>query len=300
MGPSRPFVLALLLAASASAASLDFLAPFWGSELAPVLTPAYRASLSLDQFTELDNERRRFPLDRRSDTCEAYCETIGFNTLQVTRTWTARNGWLLTAGGFAGAAHDGLTEFLQNEYSHKRAGVAPVPREGVREGILFGAVAEAHKPFLPYAWLGGGLAWNNAYGEAFLQAATGERRRTWGEWKFGFKAAATGRAGALVPSREYLVAGTRYFDRLHPLLTVAQGEAGIVWRPWGVPLEFSWRGSYSTGAFVDPETDKPAGMWLEGLKTVIWKFSFERYNDALNGTDYGPTYGVRAAWTLET
>lgn len=265
----RSSALALLFASSAPAASLDFLAPFWGSELAPVLNPGSRAALSLDQFTELDNERRRFPLDRADDTCEAYCETIGFNTLQATRTWTARDGWLLTAGGFAGAAHDGLTEFLQNEYSHKRAGVAPAPREGVREGILFGIAAEAYQPFLPYAWLGGGLAWNNAYGEAYLQAATGERRRTWGEWKYGFKAAATARAGALVPSREYLLAGTRYFDRLHSVHALAQAEAGLVWKPWGIPLEFSWRGSYSTGAFVDPETERPVGMRLEGLKTVI-------------------------------
>jgi hypothetical protein len=78
---------------------------------------------------------------------------------------------------------------------------------------------------------------------------------------------------------------------------MGQAEAGMYTNLFGIPIEFSWRSGYSSGVFINQDQDRPEGMWLEGLKTVIWKFSFERYNDALNGTDYGPTYGVKMSFS---
>jgi hypothetical protein len=282
----------------APATSNDFLVPFWGSDLTPAEKTGWRASLQLDQFTELDNDTARFPLGRKTDTCGYYCETIGFNTVQATRTFPWRRDLRLSAGGFLGVANDGLTEFLQNRYSHRRNGIASVPRQGVREGILFGASLEADRDLIP-EWLFGGLGLlaNNVYYEAFSHAGLILRRQPLFGSRVGIKYSAVTRLEVLAPAREFLAAGRPYFRTLAPAVGTGQAEAGLYATVWGIPVEFSWRGGYSSGVFLNQDGDRPEGMWLEGLKTVIWKFSFERYNDALNGTDYGPTYGVKASFS---
>lgn len=289
-----PFFLAALAAASSN----DFLVPFWGSDLTPVESTGWRASLQLDQFTELDNDTLRFPLGRKTDDCDYYCETIGFNTLQATRTIPWRSNLRLSMGGFLGVANDGLTEFLQNDYSHKLNGIAPVPRQGESKGVLFGASLEADRDFIP-GWVFGGMGFlaNNVYHEAFLHSGLRLQRQPLFGTRVGIKYSAVIRLEILRPSREFLIAGKRYFPALSPAVGTAQAEAGMYTRLFGIPLEFSWRGEYSTGVFINQDRDRPEGMWLEGLKTVIWKFSFERYNDALNGTDYGPTYGVKMSFS---
>jgi hypothetical protein len=282
------------LAAIAAASSNDFLVPFWGSDLGPAESIGWRASLQLDQFTEFDKDTLRFPLGRKTGDCDYYCETIGFNTLQGTRSIRWRKDLRLSVGAFLGLADDGLTEFLQNEYSHKRNGVAGVPRQGERKGILFGASLEADRDFIP-TWMFGGIGFlaNNVYHEAFIHSGLILQRQPLFGTRFGIKYSAVTRLGILVPSREFLISGTRYFPSLFPVVGMGQAEAGVYANVFGIPIEFSWRGGYSSGVFINQDRDEAEGMWLEGLKTVIWKFSFERYNDALNGTDYGPTYGVK-------
>jgi hypothetical protein len=285
------------LATSAFAMSNDFLVPFWGSELSPADTTSWRISLQLDQFTELDKDSLRFPLDRKTDDCEQYCQTIGFNTLQATHTFQWRGADRLSAGSFFGIADDAFTGFLQNGYSHRRNNVASVPRQGEREGILFGASLEANWDFTP-GWIFGGMGLlvNNVYHEAYFHSGLIGRKQPLFGTLFGIKYSATTRLGAILPSREFLFAGRRYFPSLFPIVGMGQAEGGLYGSLFGISLELSWRGGYSTGVFLNQDTGAPEGMWLEGLKTVIWKFSFERYNDALNGTDYGPTYGVKLSF----
>ena len=278
--------------------SNDFLAPFWGGDLSPADTSSWRVSLQLDQFTELDKDSLRFPLDRKTDDCDHYCETIGFNTLQATHTSPWRHAGRLSIGAFFGIADDALTGFLQNEYSHKRKDVAPVPRQGEREGILFGGSLEVNRDFIP-GWIFGGMGLliNNVYHEAYVHSGLMGRKQPLFGKQFGIKYAATARLDAIRPSREFLIAGRRYFPSLFPMVGMGQAEAGLYGSLFGIPLELSWRGGYSTGVFLNQDSGGPEGMWLEGLKTVIWKFSFERYNDALSGTNYGPTYGVKVGFS---
>jgi hypothetical protein len=288
----------VFLAAPAAASSNDFLVPFWGSDLTPIADIGWRVSVQLDQFTELNNDTLRFPLGRKTDDCDYYCETIGFNTLQATRTIAWRPNLRLSMGGFLGVANDGLTEFLQNDYSHRLNGIAGVPRQGEREGVLFGVSLEADRDLVP-GWVFGGMGMlaNNVYHEAFLHSGLILQRQPLFGTRFGIKYSAVSRLEILRPSPEYVVSGKRYFPILSPAVGTAQAEAGMYTHLFGIPLEFSWRGECSTGVFINQDRDRPEGMWLEGLKTVIWKFSFERYNDALNGTDYGPTYGVKMSFS---
>lgn len=297
---AAPVALAVLasLAPLAVASSNDFLAPFWGSDLSPAETTGWRGSLQLDQFTELNNDTLRFPLGRKTDDCEYYCETIGFNTIQATKTFLWRRDTRLSAGGFLGLANDGLTEFLQNEYSHRKNGIAPVPRQGERQGVLFGASLEADRDLVRrWAFGGIGIVSNNVYHEAYLHSGLILQRQPLFGTRIGIKYAAVARLGFPMVSREFLVGGKPYFTKLSPIVGGGQAEAGMYASLFGIPIEFSWRGGYSTGIFLNRDRGGPEGMWLEGLKTVIWKFSFERYNDALNGTDYGPTYGVKASFS---
>jgi hypothetical protein len=292
-------MLIAFLGSEPYAHSNDFLAPFWGSDISPSLDGDFRASLQLDQFTEFDMEGARFPFGRKSDTCAIYCETIGFNTLQIAKRFRRLPSVDVSMAGFAGAAHDGLTRFLQNDYSHAKNGLPPVPRDGEKQGVLFGVSLEANRAILPgrILFAGGGAGVNNVYCELYAHAGAATNRFFLHDSLFGLKYSATNRAGAALPARESLVAGQRYFRKLSPFHNVTQVEAGLCAKVYGIPIEFSWRGSYSTGIFRNAGGDGPEGMFLEGLKTVIWKFSFERYNDDLNGTDYGPSYGVKATFT---
>lgn len=297
----RPYLLAITvnsLAVFAGASSNGFLVPFWGGDVLPDDSIGWRASLQLDQFTELDKDTLRFPLGRKTGDCEHYCETIGFNTLHGTRVLPCRHDLRLTVGAFLGLAGDGLTEFLQNDYSHRKNGVARVPRQGEKKGILFGASLEADRDLVPKWVFGGmGILVNNVYREGYLHSGLILQRQPLFGSRFGIKYAAIMRVDILSPAREFLVSGKRYFPALAPVVGMGQGEAGMYASLFGIPIEFSWRGGYSSGIFINQDRNRPEGMWLEGLKTVIWKFSFERYNDALNGTDYGPTYGVKLSFS---
>ena len=290
--------LLISLISIVGASSNDFLVPFWGSELNPVDRVGWRTSLQLDQFTEFNNDTLRFPLSRKTTNCDDYCETIGFNTLQGTKTFLWQQNRRLSIGAFLGLADDGLTEFLQNEYSHKKNGIARVPREGEKTGVLFGSSLEANGDFIPrWVFVGMGLLVNNVYQEAYLHSGLILQRQplfaTRFGTRFGIKYSAISRLEFIGTSQEFLISGKRYFSNLFPIVGMGQVEAGIYATLFEIPIEFSWRGGYSSGVFINNDKGGPEGMWLEGLKTVIWKFSFERYNDALNGTDYGPTYGVK-------
>lgn len=281
------------------AASTDILVPFWGSDLSPIDNIGWRIALQLDQFTELNNDTLRFPIGRKTNDCDYYCETIGFNTVQGTRTLQLQNDFRLSIGMFLGVANDDLTEFLQNDYSHRKNGIDPVPRQGVREGILAGTSLEVDRDIISKWLFGGtGLLLNNVYHEWFLHSGLKLQRQSLFDSKFGLKYSTTMRLSFISNSREYLITGKPYFSILSPIIATGQAEIGLYTSLFNVPIEFSWRGGYSSGVFINQDRDKPEGMWLEGLKTVIWKFSFERYNDALNGTDYGPTYGVKMDFTF--
>jgi hypothetical protein len=284
----------------ALAGSNDFLAPFWGSDLSPTQAESTRFTLQIDQFTELNNDSIPFPFKEKQADCGLYCETIGFNQVSISKTRAFKRSSTITLGAFAGIANDAFSEYLQNDYSHARNHIAPVPRDGVSTGKLFGLSAEVNSTAKEFSKLfyGSGMLLNNTYAEVYLHSGLWRDRLGIYENHFGIIYSLTTRCGLISPIRENVFSGKYYFPRLSFYNSTSQLEGGVFVSLWKIPLEFSWRGNFSTGVFLNEHTDKVVPMFTEGLRTRIWKFSFERYNDALNGTDYGPTYGIKMNFTL--
>jgi hypothetical protein len=173
--------------------------------------------------------------------------------------------------------------------------ITSVPRDGESKGGLFGISGEVNQNFgkVSTAFYGFGSLLNNTYSELYVHSGLWQNKFNVYKEIFGLKYSLTTRLGILYPHKEYFFFGDNYFSKLSIVNNTSQIEGGIFVNIFNITIELSWMASYSTGAFLANKTNKPFGMFLEGIKTKIWKFSFERYNDSLNGTDYGPSYGIK-------
>ncbi len=86
----------------------------------PDAYPILALGLTLNRFTEFDNDRNRYnPIDM----------TMGFNfgTVSWTEHWKAYSGWSTNVTIGAGPTRDQPTRFLQNELMHKPFNSEPYP-----------------------------------------------------------------------------------------------------------------------------------------------------------------------------
>ncbi len=290
----------LLLIQAVLGRSNDFLAPNWGSDISPSEINGTRITLQVDQFTEYNNDTIPFPFKEKQTTCELYCRTIGFIHAGISHTFESKSDLKVNIGGLFGIANDAISEYLQNDYRHARDEIGTVPRDGVREGVLYGVSGELNRAIANFtaAFYGVGTLVNNTYSEVYIHSGLWNNTYDIIKKVAGLKYSLTTRLGIHVPMKEFLFSGEKYFQELFSASHTTQIETGIFINIRKIPVAFSWRASYSTGMFKNEKTGHPVGIFFEGLKTQIWKFSLERYNDSLNKTDYGPTYGIKLNFVI--
>lgn len=286
-----------LLASSFLSSTLcaNVLVPFWGGRIVPDSKPGPAISLDLHQFTEFDTDTARYGSLRGTDS-SWYHRTIGFNTLSAAQAF----GWKSTescttyvvANIGLGVADDGLTEFLQNDYTHERNGVPPVPRGDVEDGPL--AMAGIRMTLRPRSGTGyflAGVELSNIVHDIHMGAGIAELEL--------FRILGTRilldaglQMGILRNARKYGFGKSRYFPKTTTQYLDHQMALGFSTKVFGIPVAGEAGYLASSGMFVSYDGTALRELF-EYTRFRIWKIVLEKSNDGFNAKDFGPTYGVR-------
>ncbi|MBK8801016.1 MAG: hypothetical protein IPN71_02970 [Fibrobacteres bacterium] len=284
----------------AGGVSANVLVPFWGGRIVPDFRATSSVSLDLHQFTEFDPDGARYGAGPGSDSSR-YHSTVGFNVLSFRKAFPGRSWEACTSSVEGevglGIAHDGLTEFLQNDYKHIPAGVPPVVREGVEEGPL--AMLEASWVLRPRkfpAYVLAGVGGSNVFSDVHVGVGVAQAELLEiGGVRILLDAGL--QAGVLGNCRKLALAGGRYFPEIASVHGEHQAALGFSCVPWGVPLAGEAGYLWTSGAFVGLDGGA-LQEWFEYTRLRIWNVVLEKSNDGINGKDYGPTYGVRLLYVF--
>lgn len=306
----------VLVAAAGVGAQAPNPDPHWGANAFPEARTALRFSLSANRFTEFDGERGepgagvaqpgRFPSD------------LGYTTgFQLgTFTWTDRvkgapNLTYSLALG-AGWSADEPTRTLQNDVLHWLKEIEPVPVGATRSGfeMVTGCSVTWWSdpvPRVPAEELGGagrfgvfsgaGVSAGTLYQEAEVHGGLYAQTRRFDMLGLGISRGAL-RGGLLVRGSAHAPGDA--FREVSDFGVLAQAE--VTWvpdalqvQPWyllGAPslgVTLSW----DSGLFEDFRDSDPIDVWFWSVRAE-WPngLRVETWNDMLNGTDFGPTFGV--------
>lgn len=327
-----PLFLAIVASATALSAQAPAPNPHWGASAYPRPREELRGTISLNRFTEFDDEQRRF------NEIEV---SAGFNIFSVEynhEVVTASGGrWTITFDTGAGYSDNQPTESLQNNFIHSIGGNRAVPLDGERESPEYLAGLAATRWFgsgepnprdtpvgdLDLRWsgfAGGGTVASTLYHEIFGH--------------FGgalFMPGVSTRLQFL--NRSGLTTSSDAYDDVAPFTNLTQvsavyaprdfylGSSGTArevfdnvarWEnllPWRWPHaihevagrpEVGLHFTYDTGLFVDA-ADDPIDMWFVSV-SIEWPtgLRLETWNDMPNGTDFGPSYGLMLGFDLMT
>jgi hypothetical protein len=282
-------------------------APFihWGALSYPDQAPTLEMGLSLFRFTEFNGEGERF---------NGIDETIGINF--ITFSWTEHltdtfENWSTNFTLGIGPTRNQPTEWLQNDFIHDGLwGIPTVPVEDTRKETDF-----AISGSLTHWWevsgqkrilyLSGGGQSGSLFHEIF--ARTGFRR--WAPLKtieylngnqegiFASLFRPLRLSGMVRASR--VATGAAFHDLANATYS-AQGSISYGWydektlHPW---FEVEIGATIDSGLFNGEMGDSlEERFWTAALRA--YPFTFETWNDQLNGKDYGPTYGGRLMMDL--
>jgi len=273
----------------------NVLVPFWGGRIVPELRSGPSVSLDLHQFTEFDPDTSRYGSKRGTDS-SWYHSTIGFNMLSAQhglgwKSWESCTTRVVGNLGL-GIANDGLTEFLQNEYTHKRNGDPPVPRSNVEEGPLAAAgVAMILRPRANPGYFLAGTELSNIVLDVHMGLGIA-----------GFELLdiqgtrilldAGLQVGLLRNAPKFGFGKARYFPATTTQYLDHQMALGFSSSLFGIPIAGEAGYLATSGMFVSYEGKNMAELF-EYTRLRIWKIVLEKSNDGFNGKDFGPTYGVR-------
>lgn len=273
----------------------NVLAPFWGGRIVPDSKPGPTISLDLHQFTEFDPDTTRYGSLRGTDS-SWYHSTIGFNTLSAAQEFGWKSTESCTASVVAsiglGVADDRLTEFLQNDYTHERNGVPPVPRGNVEDGPL--AMAGIQMILRPRSGTGyflAGVELSNIVHDVHMGVGIAELEL------FRFSGTrilldAGLQMGVLRNARKFGFGESRYFPKTTTQYLDHQMAIGFSTAVLGIPVAAEAGYLASSGLFTSYD-GSALGELFEYSRVRIWKIVLEKSNDGFNGKDFGPTYGVR-------
>ena len=275
----------------------------WGALAYPDQGPVFEIGLTLNRFTEFNEEEERFNDIR---------ETIGINqgTLSWTEHWEGLKHWSTNLTVGAGPTRDQPTRFLQNEVVHETIwGFKKVPvREKRRQtdvmvtGSLTRWISFGSHDRQTFAGLG--VATGSLYHEVF--GRLGMRRwspiQTFYEPSDGPQPWWVSVLAPLRFSGMYRYARIwegAAFRALAPESHVAQGSISYGWlRDDHFPLfEIEVGVTLDSGIFVDTFGDSlEERFWTFAIRAH--PFRIETWNDQINRKDFGPTYGIRLMMDL--
>jgi hypothetical protein len=284
--------------------------PHWGGGIVPSDRPELRLALDINRFTQFSKTGTQY---------NEIEETTGFQLGSL--SWTENTPaypdlfFNFTAG--AGYSGDEPSNWLQNDYIHDIINNLPVPVGNVYESVEYAASGS-----LTNWWTGPTL-----FGSGEAPDTTGWRTRFFvgaGAATSTIYHEAFGQVGGtlLIPDtflggrhvrmtvvdRPCWITGGNAYPVLSDFSNVTQVQLGLV--PPSVdsdnPVlqflgnpEFGLMVSYDTGFFE--RAGRPIDTWFAGFY-VQWAtgLRFETWNDIANGTDFGPTYGLRISFDLFT
>ena len=322
-----------LVLCSAASAQLAPPGAHWGACQYPVAHAEERLVLQFHRFTEFDGENRAHP-SGIAETAGFNLASLAL-TRELVRDLDHRFTYTLEVGG--GWSAEQPTEYLQNDYLHKLRDLPIVPVGGTRTQTEFTAggalnywlgTDEPHRDRHHgdhdgsrwQGFVGAGLVTSTLFHESFAHAG--------GSWLLPGRNV---RFSAL--DRVSWPYGGDAYPEVAPFTNVVQlgvayvpdnfylGPSGSLREVWNdfFQLENLWPdrwlstlhtliarpevGVYATwdsGLFVKPDDDPiDTGFvslrfdWATGLRFELW-------NDMLNGTDYGPSYGLLVSLDLGT
>lgn len=305
----------------------------WGTSIYAVAHAEERFSLETYRFTQFSSTGSQHPSQIQETA------GINLSKLSITREMMIdrKNRLTWTLEGGVGLSNDQPSEWLQNDYLHAIRHLDKVPvgqRRNATEFVAAGALnywigtQEPHKPhdsgqdtaWRYEAFAGAGLATGTLYSESFAHAggALWQRdantrvsllaRTSWPDGGQAYPRTANWNnlvqlGVSYVPSDYYLGAdGTartitgELFQRknLNPLnwpsalhTLIGRPECGLYFT-WDSGFFATPAGSEIDTQFISLRFDWPTGMRME------------TFNDMLNGTDYGPSFGMLVSWDLAT
>ncbi|MFO0981933.1 MAG: hypothetical protein U1E76_09360 [Planctomycetota bacterium] len=292
-----------------------------------------RLTAALNRFTQLNGDGRRF--NDIQETSGFNLLTLSWTGEVLAPAPWPRFTYTFDAGG--GWSADEPTEFLQNDYLHHLVGIRPVPVGRTREAAEFlgGLCANAwfgHSE--PHrgdddeparaVWLEGfagtGFSTSTLYHELFAQAGGSLYlapldtrlsvldRAAWPYPSDAFEQVSIFsnviQAGVSYRRQSYYLGRS---GSLRDLLdTVLQARNLLPWNWPGVLHDLIGRPevgvwlTHDTGLFLD-DAGRPIDTWFGSLR-IDWAtgLRLETWNDVVNATDFGPTYGVQLSFDLMT
>lgn len=319
--------LALLacLARPAMAQTNSALASHWGALAFPSFQRGWQGGVTFLSFTELDGEGRKFgSVSGDSLGPDPYPETVGFNLFSLAYAnhlnpeATELANMLYRYGLSLGVNGDGLTGHYQNEILHRAyRDFAPVPRDGVRcEGdwgpgcldysldgeILYRFTDLELEDRLRFSassfFTGAGMSLGSAAWEGYLHFGLGDFPTLISTPWFGLRVASAARLGGVIqnPVRERW--GRPVFREFASGYWQIQGGVRALFGERIYPVVIGNFFTYHTGFWRDA-AGRPMDNLFWTLTIDIDQLYFETFNDMLGGTDFGPTFGVRAYWDFE-
>ncbi len=261
----------------------------------PDQTPLLDAGYTLNRFTEFNAARHRYNEIR---------ETAGFNfaTLSWTHFPSRFDGWSTNLTVGAGPTRDQPSRAIQNEGVHRWLGFERVPVGTLRDAtdfMLDGSVtrwaAVLGRPRTAFA--GAGLSAGSLYQEVF--ARIGVRRLALADL-VGVDPAETSPLAIVLRSVRFSALG-RYsrlwsgaaYREVAPESFLVQASMSIgdyrgdpsrpLWE-----IEFTY--TVDSGLFV-ASNGSTIEEQFASVALRVGFFTFETWNDSINGQDKGPTYG---------
>lgn len=272
----------------------------WGAIGYPDQEQTLVAGMTFNRFTEFNGKGERF---------NAIQESAGFNFATV--SWTERlmrfPGWSTNLTVGAGPTHSDPTLYIQNDVTHRLFGNTTVPVTQEREATDFmvnGTLTRWAKLFgeRDVGFVSLGFAAGSLYQEAFAQL--GVRRLSLADalepvvgtstFLRGFsrfvRLSGMGRYGQVFGGaafRDATVAAQAYLGQAS-ISFASYGDSDEMPPRW--ELEFAF--TIDSGLFADP-----SGHSIERrFGSLAFRFPYgtlETWNDAVGGTDNGPSFGFQ-------
>lgn len=299
----------------------------WGALTFPSFQRGWQGGLSFLTFTEYDSEGRKYgvtPRDSGETLPDPSPETVGFNVFSLAYAnhlnpeATELANMMYRYGASFGINGDLLTEHYQNEIIHRAyRDFPPVRRAGVRCDEDFGLkcldyslngeilyrftnleLEERLRFSASQFFSGAGLSLSSVALDGYLQFGLAEFptlvRTPW----FSLRVASIARIGGILkdPFSDHF--GKPMFRNLAPGYYLVQGGLQTRFGEKVYPILIGNYFTYHSGFWTD-DRGRPIPTQFWTLTIDIDQLYFETFNDMLGGTDFGPTFGVRAYWDFE-
>lgn len=327
--PKRILLVSLAAAAAVHSQTSLSLGSHWGALTFPSFQRGWQGGLAFLSFTEYDSDGLKYGLtagDSGETLPDPSPETVGFNWVSLAYAnhlnpeATELANMMYRYGAGFGLNGDMLTEHYQNEIIHRAYRDFPtVKRDGVRCGdedgfglkcldyslngeILYRFTNLELEDRLRFSasqfFSGAGLSLSSVAWEGYLQFGLAEFPTLIHTPWFALRVASAARIGGVLKDPFSDNFGKPMFGRLAPGYSMVQGGVQTRFGEKVYPIILGNYFTYHSGYWLD-DRGRPIATQFWTLTIDIDQLYFETFNDMPSGTDFGPTFGVRAYWDFE-